>query len=213
MPDALRFAFFLLVFGAVAGLVHRYLYVRLCRDLSEAPRWRRVGKFAFTFLAVFVAAAAPLGFLLPEWADPLLAWPAFLWIGALGPLLSSLLLLEPLRFFFARARPPAEAGSPLDAAALRVDADRRRLLGRALTGAAAGASFGLASYGVFRAYAAPEITELSVKLPGLPKSLDGLRLYRSPTSTSETSSSSGSWTSSSAASTSSGRTSSRSPET
>jgi predicted MPP superfamily phosphohydrolase len=44
--------------------------------------------------------------------------------------------------------------------------------------AAVGGAGGLASYGVFRAYAPAEVTELALRLPRLPRALDGLTLVQ-----------------------------------
>ena len=50
---------------------------------------------------------------------------------------------------------------------------RRRFLTRAAAGGAVAATTGIAGYGLFRAYAPAEVTELAVKLPRLPRALDG----------------------------------------
>src|SRR5204862_358363 len=71
-------------------------------------------------------------------------------------------------------KPAARPGPPRP----EVDASRRRFLSRAAAGGAVAATAGLAGYGLFRAYAPAEVTELPVKLAGLPRALDGFTIVQ-----------------------------------
>ncbi len=155
-------ALFAVVFALLVAAIHRYLYLRWVRDFVAGSRGRKIGAFVVGGVGTSLAAALPLGSVLPDSAGPFISWPVFLWIGALGPLLSLLLVTEPIAWLTRRlVRAP-------------VDERRRVLLRRTLTASATTVGAGLSGYGVFRAYAEPEVTELTLPIRGLPKALDGL---------------------------------------
>jgi predicted MPP superfamily phosphohydrolase len=57
-----------------------------------------------------------------------------------------------------------------------VDVERRRFLARATAGGALLASGGVTGFGVWRAFHEPVVSEVAVRLPGLPRTLDGYTL-------------------------------------
>ncbi|MFP2960436.1 metallophosphoesterase [Myxococcus sp. 1LA] len=57
-----------------------------------------------------------------------------------------------------------------------VDAGRRRFLARATAGGAVLASGGVTGFGMWNAFHPPVVNEVAVKLPGLPKALDGFSI-------------------------------------
>jgi predicted MPP superfamily phosphohydrolase len=56
--------------------------------------------------------------------------------------------------------------------------DRRQFLARAAVGGAGLVAAGFTTYGVRRAFAAPQIDELAVRVPRLPRAFDGLRIVQ-----------------------------------
>lgn len=62
------------------------------------------------------------------------------------------------------------------AEAAPVDVERRRFLARATAGGAALASAGVTGFGTWSAFHPPVVNEVAVKLPGLPKALDGFSI-------------------------------------
>jgi predicted MPP superfamily phosphohydrolase len=59
-----------------------------------------------------------------------------------------------------------------------VDPARRLVLARGLAAVAVTTTGGLSAWGLHNAFAAPEITEVPVRLPGLPKALDGYSIVQ-----------------------------------
>jgi predicted MPP superfamily phosphohydrolase len=59
-----------------------------------------------------------------------------------------------------------------------VDEERRLFLARSVAGAAGLVSLGTSGYGVYRALGPPEVTEVAVQLPHLPKALDGFTIVQ-----------------------------------
>jgi uncharacterized protein len=59
-----------------------------------------------------------------------------------------------------------------------VDEGRRRFLAQAVAGSAVLTGGGMAAYGSWRAFAPPVVTELAVKIPKLPRALEGLSIVQ-----------------------------------
>src|SRR5262249_56052909 len=57
-------------------------------------------------------------------------------------------------------------------------AERRLFLSRAIAGGAVLASGGLTTYGAWRAYSAPEISDIPIRLPRLSPKMDGLTIVQ-----------------------------------
>ncbi|QDF01344.1 metallophosphoesterase [Myxococcus xanthus] len=179
MPVRL-FSFSMLIgLGAVLG--HLYLYRRLVRPLLPGRLPRLLA------LAVLVAMTGVLGFrrtvldLLPESAEGLLTMAVYAWMGVALCLVIALLLTDVGRGLAAlarRVRPHASPAPPSPAPSTTVDEDRRRFLGQAVAGSAFVAGGGLATYGSWRAFSPPLVTELTVKIPKLPKALDGISIVQ-----------------------------------
>ncbi|AEI67715.1 metallophosphoesterase [Corallococcus macrosporus] len=184
MPPRL-FSFSMLI-GLGALLGHLYLYRRLVRPLVQG-RWPRL-----MALGVLVAMTGVLGFrrtvldLLPESAEGLLNMAMYTWMGVALCLVIALLVTDVGRGLAAlarRLRPAARPEAPLPAPAASasspsVDEERRRLLGQAVAGGAFVAGGGLASYGSWRAFSPPLVTEVAVKVPKLPRAMDGLSIVQ-----------------------------------
>ncbi|WP_257446574.1 metallophosphoesterase [Archangium lipolyticum] len=176
MPFRL-FSFSLFIaLGALLG--HLYLYRRLVRGLLRG-RVARLLAMAFLFLmTLLLMLRRTLQRELPvELADGV-AVVSYTWMGLALLLVISLLVADLARGLLAlgqRLRAPATAHvSP----APSVDEGRRLFLAQAMTGSAAIAGGSVAAYGRWRAFAPPVVTELAVKIPKLPRALEGLSIVQ-----------------------------------
>jgi hypothetical protein len=168
---------FLLFFGSMSLVVmggHIYLYRRLFRDTAKHPAWRLTGMALMALLACTMLGWRLLPRLLPSEAALTFAKVGWLWMGAATYLLLAMLSLGGARQLggWWRCRRMAEV-TPAP-----VSEERRRFLARTSAGVALAASGGMASYGVWRAYHAPVVNEVAVRLPGLPRALDGFTLVQ-----------------------------------
>ncbi|NVJ04211.1 metallophosphoesterase [Myxococcus sp. AM001] len=165
--------------GAVLG--HLYLYRRLVRPLLPGRLPRLLA------LAVLVAMTGVMGNrrtvldLLPERAEGLFTMAVYTWMGVALCLVIALLLTDVgqgLAALTRRLRPHAPPAPGTPAPSATVDEERRRFLGQAVAGSAFIAGGGLATYGSWRAFSPPLVTELAVRVPKLPKALDGLTIVQ-----------------------------------
>ncbi|RKG91734.1 metallophosphoesterase [Corallococcus terminator] len=196
MESPLRFILFFFVVGVAAVYVHIYLYRRLFRDTSDSRAWRLTGKVLLTALCLPLLLSWVVTRVLPSaFAIAVMSWT---WMGVAVYLLLSLAALGGVRWLVARTRghrgiPPAPvtASGPVSPETARtpslaelsitvpppaVDEDRRRFLARATAGGAVLAAGGLTGYGMWSAFHPPVVNEVTVRLPGLPKALDGFSI-------------------------------------
>ena len=194
MESLVRFILFAVISGFVTLLVHIYLYRRIFRDTSEDRRWRRGGIAVMTVLAVLLTLSWSVTRFLPMDATFTVATFVWTWMGAATYLLFSLWVLGGARLvagWLARPSPaqPATALATLPSGATvavatvstepppaPVDAERRRFLARATAGGAVLASGGVTGFGMWSAFHPPVVSEVAVRLPGLPKALDGFSI-------------------------------------
>jgi uncharacterized protein len=170
MPTWLRYLIFFLVVALVVGGGHFYLYRRLFRDTGVSPRGRRLGAVLLVFLALSLVFARVVATRLHSRVGDALAVFAWCWMGvALYLGLALAVSRVALRVAEWRGR-RAGAAPP--------SPERRAFLARAAVGGAALATGGVASYGVWRALEPPDLRELAVKVPGLPRTLDGFRIVQ-----------------------------------
>ena len=170
MLHALRFVIFLSIALLVVGGGHLYLYRRLFRDTTDDRRIRRLGAWllglggcsAFLARIVFSRMHNRLGDLVS-----VLAWS---WIGVALYVGMALVVFQVVRAVVAW-RDQRARGEPLSP-------ERRQFLARVAVGGAAAVAAGFTTYGVRRAFAAPQIDELSVRLPRLHRAFDGLRIVQ-----------------------------------
>jgi uncharacterized protein len=170
MPAWLRFLIFLVVVTLVVGGGHLYLYRRLFRDTGASPRARRVGAVVLVVLALSLFFARVVAIQLHSWAGDALAVAAWCWMGV-ALYLGLALALSRLLLHLAAWRMRRSGASP-------VSPERRVFLARAAAGGAAVVAAGVSSYGVWRAFQPPYVREVQVKLPGLPRTLDGFRIVQ-----------------------------------
>src|SRR6218665_2184901 len=168
----------LIFFGVLSVLVvssHIYLYRRLVRDTSRHPTWRRVGLVLWTVLGATLVTARPLSALLPSGVTALLSQFSWYWMGVATYLLLTVMTVGGVRGiaeWMARRRAgPAAVPAP-------VSEERGELLARAGAGVALAATGGFSGYGMWRAFHPPVVNEVAVKLPGLPRELDGFTIVQ-----------------------------------
>ncbi|WP_434387876.1 metallophosphoesterase [Melittangium boletus] len=171
-----RFSFFsvLILGGTVLG--HLYLYRRLVHDTvhGRALRWLA--------LAFFGLMSVPLMFrrsvrdALPEsLADPV-ARVTYAWMGVALFLVLALLVWDLGRAVWTRGQTWSRRSRAPEPPA--VDEARRRFLARTVAGGAGVTGGTTAAYGGWRAFSAPEVTERVVRIPKLPRALEGLSIVQ-----------------------------------
>ncbi len=177
----MRFLAFFAILGVLAVLTHVYLYRRIFRDTSGHPGWRKAGVGALAALCLLMLGSRALAFVLPERVVYALATVGWTWMGAAIYLLLALFVLGSARSLISlawhRRSRPAPSAEPAPAPA-PFSEERRQLLARATAGGAMLATGGLVGYGTWRAFHPPVINRLAVRLPGLPKALDGFTLVQ-----------------------------------
>ncbi|MCY1022458.1 metallophosphoesterase [Pyxidicoccus sp. MSG2] len=186
-----RILSFSLLIGLGAVLGHLYLYRRLVRRLVHGRLPRLLALAVLTLLTLVLMARRTFVDALPEHLAELVVVAMFTWMGVALCLVVALLVLDLGHGFLAvawwfqsrKAAPPTTASgtvgpeqSPAPAPAM--DEHRRRFLARTLAGGAFIAGGGMAAYGSWRAFSPPLVTELAVKIPKLPRALDGLTLVQ-----------------------------------
>ncbi|HEX8437837.1 metallophosphoesterase [Archangium sp.] len=172
MSISLRFVIFFSTLTLVVVLGHIYLYRRLFRDTARHPAWRRTGVVLMALLASTMIAARLLTRLLPSEASSAFEQLGWFWMGGATYLLLAVLSLGGVRTLTGWLERRRAAG------AAPVSEERREFLARATAGAALVATGGVASYGVWRAYTPPVVNEVAVRLPGLPRALDGFTIVQ-----------------------------------
>jgi len=168
----------LIFFGTMSLLVvlgHVYLYRRLFRDTAKHPHWRRAGVVLMGLLATIMTAGWFVPLLLPRGAASVVSQLNWFWMGVAVYLLLAVLSLGGVRTLTGWLKRRREAEAPVPPV---VDEERRQFLARTTAGVALAATGGMASYGVWRAYHPPVVNEVAVKLPGLPKALDGFSIIQ-----------------------------------
>jgi predicted MPP superfamily phosphohydrolase len=154
----------------IVGGGHFYLYRRLLRDTGAPKGVRWVGGALLAFLALSLFFARVVATRLHSPVGDALAIFAWAWMGValyLGLALAFGRVLFHLSAWWRRR----SAMAPLSP-------ERRVFLARVTAAGAAAAAAGVSSYGVWRAFQPPAVREVAVKLPGLPRSLDGFRIVQ-----------------------------------
>jgi hypothetical protein len=189
MPAAVRFLLFFTVTGILSVLVHVYLYRRIFRDTSGHPGWRKAGLVAMVALCLLMLGSRLLSWVLPRDAVLTLATVGWSWMGVAIYLLLAFWVLGGVRALSRLAqrvtqRPaptststsaPAPAPAPAQAP---VSEERRLFLARATAGGALLATSGIVGYGTWRAFHPPTVNRVAIRLPGLPKALDGFTIVQ-----------------------------------
>jgi predicted MPP superfamily phosphohydrolase len=166
----LGFALFLSIAFAIVGGVHYYFWARLVRDPQLSGTARQLATGAVVALAVLIPATMLLGRAVPA-VGRVLAWPGFVWMGAMFVLLVLLLGGDILRLLVA-------AGARVLGDAHAFDPSRRVFTARLLGGAALGGMAGLTSAAVWVTRSHLAVKRLELTLERLPASLDGTKLVQ-----------------------------------
>ena len=163
MPLPVRILSFV-VFLGLSGVMVVYLYRRLVRDVTQ-KRPIRIGGGVLV-IGVVSAALAARTVLRGSSMNQYVAVFLGLWIALLLYTLLSLIIVDLARWGSGmRRKDPAP-----------INPERRAFLSRAVAGSSLISGGALASWGVFRAYEPARIHEVTVRLAGLPKSLEGFTI-------------------------------------
>lgn len=162
-----------IIFGVLTlvafGFATLFVYRRLVRDTVQGVWPRRVlglllvGLFLAVPVTRFVFTLPP-----PELTVAVLfGWGVFMYT------LMALLVIEAIGWVkHLRAPKPVVANAPPE------NPERRLLLSRAAAAGAVVAGTSAASFGAWRAFNPPQISEVPVKIPGLPKALEGFTIVQ-----------------------------------
>jgi predicted MPP superfamily phosphohydrolase len=180
-PIILRYLLFFAVTGVVTILSHIYLYRRIFRDTSGHPGWRKAGLVAMVTLCLVMLGSRLLSRVLPSDAVLAVATVGWTWMGVATYLLLAFFTLGGMRRLsnlLRRQRTSTVPPPAPEAATPPVSEDRRQFLARATAGGALLVTGGFVGYGTWRAFTPPSVTEVAVRLPGLPKALDGFTILQ-----------------------------------
>lgn len=167
----LRFLLFFLVTGALTVAGHVYLYRRLFQDTGVSPGVRRAGLWVMAGLALLMLASRVITRIAPSPFTFAVATSGWIWMGLVTYLLLTMLGLSGARWlwgFLKRRR----------VAAAQVSEERRQFLARVTAGSALAATATVSSFGVWRVFHEPVLSEVAVQLPGLPRVLDGFTIVQ-----------------------------------
>ncbi|GEN09948.1 hypothetical protein SAMN05443572_107146 [Myxococcus fulvus] len=178
MPFRLSSFSMLIGLGAVLG--HLYLYRRLVRELVRGRVGRLVAMVVLGLLTLLLGLRRTLLDAVPEQYERTVTVATYTWMGVALCLVLALGAFDLVRALLALSRRLQQRrATPLAAPSEEpIDPERRKFLGRALAGGAALAGGGLASYGHWRAFAPPMVTEVAIRIPKLPRALDGLSIVQ-----------------------------------
>jgi uncharacterized protein len=172
MPHWLRLALFLVPVTSLLAVAHVYLYRRLVRDVTARPRLRRAGQVLFVGGLVGSLGARLVGGMLSSEVARAVGIGLLFWMGLVLYVLMFTLALDVGRRLLARARPapppPAAPESP----------ERRAFLARGLAAGATVAGAAVGSYGTWKAFHPPAVRDVEVRLPRLPRALEGFTLVQ-----------------------------------
>ncbi|AKT43951.1 metallophosphoesterase [Chondromyces crocatus] len=167
--SVLSLVIFVLLFSAVLGGMHYYLWFRLVRTPELAQPLRRV----LTWVFVALATSVPVGLMLmqraPRPIGGVIAAVVYGWVGLTIVLFFLLVTMEFIRL-------GAHAVSALGGAPF--NQERRTFLGRMLAGAAGVLGVGLGAAGLASALGEVAVRPVQVRLRKLPGSLSGFRIVQ-----------------------------------
>ncbi|MFT3698536.1 MAG: metallophosphoesterase [Kofleriaceae bacterium] len=161
---------FRLFSSIISGLVHYYVWRRICGVIEAGQRTRRI--LAAIFVVLFLSI--PLQTSARMWAPGLsakLGWISGPWLAFVGVSFTYFVILDVIRLLVWGVRKLARRETP-------VDPSRRQFLLRAGGGTALAVTSASVGLGVFEARGEHEIVTVDVPLKGLPKSLDGFSIVQ-----------------------------------
>lgn len=168
---SIQFLSFSLIIGSIALLGHVYLYRRFIRDTTGS------GVVRLSSMAVF--ACLTLVLVSRRWMQTAFGDEAvratYIWMGVALFLIQALVIADVARFGWRITR---RVQRPADEPNLVEDPQRRLFLARTLAGGALTVGGATAYYGHYRAFTPSEVTEIELKIPRLPKTLDGVSIVQ-----------------------------------
>lgn len=169
MSRTAQFALFFAFATVVLTGIHAYLWLRLVRDTAMPPPWRQIATAALGALLVAIPVAMVSYRALPSgWVRIAGALP-FVWMGVM------MLLV----FWFAAtdaARLVAFAAAKI--AGLSFPGERRLLVARAAAACGTGIVLCLSAFAIRNAARPPVLTAIELRLPRLPRALDGFTIVQ-----------------------------------
>lgn len=160
------------VAGFIAALMHVYLYRRLVRDTTRAARVRQVAiALSIALVFLFPAQRVVLRAVPRSWGVAL-STVIWFWVGFATYLFFWTVVFDVarvVRSFYQRMRATPREAHP-------VSPERRLFLSRAVAGGALMSSGAMSGYGFWRAFEPAQLTEMPIRLPKLPKALDGMTI-------------------------------------
>jgi predicted MPP superfamily phosphohydrolase len=168
----LGISLFFLTTALVTGLGHLYLYRRLVLPTTTTRTQRRWGAAAIGAMWIGLTFARILTLRVGGTPAKVVAVAFWVWFSlglymGLSFFAADVVRLGHWLSYRARgARPP------------KVDESKRLFLARSVAGASAVVAASVSGWGSYRALGAPEISEVPIKLPHLPKALDGLTIVQ-----------------------------------
>ncbi|NBD07983.1 metallophosphoesterase [Corallococcus silvisoli] len=168
MPRWLSMALFLVPVTTLLLVANVYLYRRLVRDVSTSVAVRRAGFVLFAGGFIGSLGARLLGARLDTEAARATGLLLLIWMGLVLYLLLFTLVLDVGRRVVTRVRKAPEPPSPA----------RRAFLARGVAAGATVAGAAVSTYGTWRAFHPPEVLDIPVRLPRLPKALEGFTLVQ-----------------------------------
>lgn len=160
---------FAVVCTIIAGL-HYYFWIRLVRDTQMSGLARQLATGSVVGLALLVVATVSVGRMVPR-LGRVLAWPGFIWMGAMFFLLVALLGADIVRLL-------ASLASRWFAAANAFDGSRRVFAARVLASAALASVGGVTAAAIRATRGHIAVKRIEVVLQRLPVSLDGTRIVQ-----------------------------------
>ena len=152
-----------LVLSVIGGL-HYYFWARLVRDTALAAPWRQIATAGLWMLALSI----PVSMVLHRGRlaiGRIVAWPAFVWMGMLGILATTLLAADVIRLL-------------VHIAGGMADPERRLLVERVLGATAATVAASLSAFALREGTKRVAVREIEVALGRLPKQLDGFTIVQ-----------------------------------
>lgn len=168
MASWLRMVLFLVPVTTLLVLAHVYLYRRLVRDVTASKALRRAGRVLFAGGLVGSLGARMVGAMFSSEVARGIGIVLLVWMGLVLYVLMFTLGLDVVRGVLTQARRLPEPPSP----------ERRAFLARGLAAGATVAGAAVSTHGTWRAFHPPDVRDIPVRLPGLPKALEGFTLVQ-----------------------------------
>jgi predicted MPP superfamily phosphohydrolase len=158
------------------ALASRFVYRRTVRDTVTSPKVRAAlgSLLAAMFLAVPIVRFAFRDQMPPPMLTTfvLIGWGLFMYV------LMALMGIEFVKWVAKRRERRLVKAKDPAAPTQEIAPERRLFLSRVAASGALVVSGGVTAFGSWRAFSPPEVTEVPVKLPGLPKALDGFSIVQ-----------------------------------